>query len=573
MHLPCQKVGNFVNARQNRRIQDRVGLPDARDQAATGCNETGRVSDLDQWPGRAGLPGAEIRQVMANPPRCGDNRYMSLSTPRSLRALLLSHELAFVLLMVLLASVGGAWAYFWQQSSKESIRLAELSTTAQDLRTDLYRQIKEVSVARLMERPDAQELYQRYADAIEEKFNRLRGIAATRDEDHAIQAMSQAYRLIQQDMLRLFRNPYLLNRAVRLRLLDPAFEQAMVGRFERAFRSLQELIRAQREALNRTTEQWTRLAPVVIPLPILIAVVLLVLSRRSLVRGFVRPMQSLMEGARRISNGDLATRVEPDGVEEVRQLAEALNQMAAELEQSQAALLQAERQAALGALVPVVAHNIRNPLASIRATAQVLDEQATAGELMETREAIMETVDRLGRWVNALVSYLHPLKPRLRECTLEGMLRDVINLLQPRLDEKGISVDDRQARGETPVLADRDLMEQALYGLLSNAVDASPAGATLHLSVSTRPGGDVVLVMEDEGPGMPFTPRPSDLEPGPSSKRFGTGLGIPIAFKVCQTHGWELVFENREEGGTRVTITIPREAATRQDSAGNNEQV
>ncbi len=511
--------------------------------------------------------------MMAHPSHSGDNRHMSLFAPRSLRALLLSHELAFLLLVLMLGCMGGIWAYFWQESSKESIRLAELSTTAQNLRTDLYRQLKEVSLARLMERPDVQEIYQRYADAIEEGYNRLRSISGSREEDLAIQSMQQAYRLIQQDMLRIFRNPYLLNRAVRLRLLDPGFEQAIVGRFERAFNRLQGLIREQQGRLNETTERWTRLAPVIIPLPILLAVGLLFLSRRSLVSGFVRPMKSLIEGARRISGGQLDTRLEPAGVEEVRELAEALNHMAAELERSQAALLQAERQAALGALVPVVAHNIRNPLASIRATAQVLDEQATAEELMETREAIMETVDRLGRWVNALVSYLHPLKPRLRECTIEGMLRDVLNLLHPRLEEKSLRVDDSRAAGRTPVRADRDLMEQALYGLLSNAVDASPPGSTLRLAVDTLPDGRIVFSLEDEGPGMPFTPRPSDLEPGPSSKRFGTGLGIPIAFKVCQTHGWKLEFENRQEGGTRVKITIPKDASAQQEPPTGNEHV
>jgi signal transduction histidine kinase len=56
---------------------------------------------------------------------------------------------------------------------------------------------------------------------------------------------------------------------------------------------------------------------------------------------------------------------------------------------------------------------------------------------------------------------------------------------------------------------------------------------------------------------MPFEPQPSGLTPGPTTKRFGTGLGIPVAFKVCKAHGWKLEFGRGENGGTRVTITAP----------------
>ena len=61
----------------------------------------------------------------------------------------------------------------------------------------------------------------------------------------------------------------------------------------------------------------------------------------------------------------------------------------------------------------------------------------------------------------------------------------------------------------------------------------------------------------DSGPGLPFEPKPSNFEPGPSTKRFGTGLGIPIAFKICQKHGWNLRFNVIEERGTEVIIAAP----------------
>ena len=82
-------------------------------------------------------------------------------------------------------------------------------------------------------------------------------------------------------------------------------------------------------------------------------------------------------------------------------------------------------------------------------------------------------------------------------------------------------------------------MEQALYGLLANAVDASPQQGTIVIAFERKIEHFIIKII-DNGSGLPFEPQPSNLEPGPSSKRFGTGLGIPIAFKICQTHAWDL---------------------------------
>jgi signal transduction histidine kinase len=99
-------------------------------------------------------------------------------------------------------------------------------------------------------------------------------------------------------------------------------------------------------------------------------------------------------------------------------------------------------------------------------------------------------------------------------------------------------------------------MEQALTGLLANAVEASPHGGTVRIAVS-RAGEGLLIRIVDAGPGMPFVPEPGDLEPGPSTKRFGTGLGIPVAYKICRSHGWDLSFAASPDGGTEVTISAP----------------
>lgn len=476
---------------------------------------------------------------------------------QSLRGLLLTHELAFLVLVAVAGALGGVWAYFWQQTSAESIRLNGLAHVAQEIRADLFRQVQEVALARLRDDPAAEKVHSAYTKTIKSGFNQLRRQSVSRAEAYAIQGLQQAYSTIQVDMNAIFDDPYLLNRIVRSKLLDPRYEQALMGDFEAAFQNLRGLINQQLDAQAGKIERWTRFAPRVIPVPIIIAVILLLFSRASLMRGFVRPVQSVVAAIRRMSAGDLSARVDPGGVSEVGEIARGITDMAQELERSRDALIDSERQAALGALVPVVAHNIRNPLASIRASAQLLDHDGANWEVKESQAAIIETVDRLERWVSALVSYLHPLKPQFRPVAAASLFDATVSLLAPRFEQKSIKLSrqpwDRAARVEV----DPDLMEQALYAIVSNALDASPGDATITISV-TAADDHVVLGIEDNGGGIPFTPEPTGLEPGPTTKKMGTGLGIPIAFKVCKAHGWDITFDINQGVGTKVTMSAPR---------------
>ena len=478
---------------------------------------------------------------------------------QSLRRLLMLHDLAFLVLVLVTGALAGVWVLFWQDTSRESIRLNSLSHTAEQIRSDLYRQIKEVIVARLNEDPQALESYGGFTRRIDEQFNELRRRSMARDEDYAVQELQQAYRVLQRDMNNVVEDPYLLNRLTRIRFLDPRYEAELVGSFETAHKNFIGLVEQKLGAVESRVERWSTLTRYLLLLPVAAAVVLLMLSRRGLRRGFVQPIEGVMRGARSIGAGELQHRIEPGGVAEVAQLADTINTMAEELRANSEALVEGEKQAALGSLVPVVAHNVRNPLAAIRASAQLIDHEDSAEELAEVRGSIIDTVDRLGRWINALVSYLHPMKPHISRCTATGLLDAAAALLEPRLADRQLELQRAPWDPEVKVDVDPDLMEQALYGLLSNAVDASQDRGKVVMGVY-RDANRIIMSITDSGAGMPFKPAPNNLEPGPSTKRFGTGLGIPVAFKVCRAHGWDLSFGDARGGGTVVSISAPTEA-------------
>ena len=275
-----------------------------------------------------------------------------MSQPRSLKRLLLLHESALVLLVVVTGAMGGMWTYFWQQSSQESLRINSLLFGAQQIRGDLYRELKEITRARLMEDPNALDQYWSHLYHIDKLFYQIQRHTLDDAEQSAITTMRRSYEMMQTEMNKIFADPSKLSEGVRMSIVDPAYEEWMLGDFEMAFGEFLQLISKRRQALDDNLAYWSKLAPIVIPLPIVFAAGLLLYSHRSLKHNFVQPMHEISAGAQTISKGQLDHRIPEHGAQEVLQLARAINEMGRDLAASRDALIESERQAALGALVP-----------------------------------------------------------------------------------------------------------------------------------------------------------------------------------------------------------------------------
>jgi len=481
---------------------------------------------------------------------------MSFISPKSLKNLIFRHEIAILFLVAVMGLIGGVSAFFWQQNSAESVRINTMFYLTEQIRGELYAQIQEMIRARILEDSHALETYPEYSRSISERFNKLRRRSISRKEDLAIQELNLAYREIQGDMNNIFSNPYIADRLARIQILNPTFAQQMVGKFENRYHSFKSLLRIKHEKLDKTLETWTKFAPFIIPVPLIFAFIIVFYTRHVMRIQFIGPIANIMKGAGEIRRGRLEYQINEEGVEEVSDLANAINKMAEELSHSREALLENERQVALGSLIPVVAHNVRNPLASIRASAQLLEHAESKEDIKESKQSIIDTIDRLGRWISSLVSYLHPLEPNLTNINAAELIDAALKVLDSKINEKKIEVNKLGWEDSVLLSADPDLMEQAIYGLLANAIDATPNSTIIEISIINH-GNTLEIHIQDSGSGLPFEPKPGNLEPGPSTKRFGTGLGIPIAFKICQKHNWHLDFNTIKGKGTKVIITAP----------------
>ncbi|MDN5862497.1 MAG: ATP-binding protein [Salinisphaera sp.] len=508
---------------------------------------------------------------------------MARPSQQSLQGLLRAHLGSLVVLLVVTVALSGGWVLVWRHSSQASSRLNGLLVEAQALRGDIYRQMK--AITRLNQMPSREDYWRRLY-GIDEHFYQMRRYAVTAAENAAITRMHDAYELIGVVLNRLILTTN--NRpseAQVAELLNPAYERWVTGDFESGYNDLTQRVAQERERVQARLDLWLTFAPWVSAVPLILALWLLLRVNRRFRRGFVHPMQMLAQGAAELGRGALNRPVPEQGVSEVRQLARILNTMAQELEDSRRELVARERDAALGALVPVIAHNIRNPLAGIRANAQLLDADASAEEIVETGVDIVDASDRLERWLGALLSYLHPLRFSPVACDLDGIVGGALSALggrpqaqEVRIERQFDAADDslRHGRinrpesnqatwvadGRHPVMvrADAPLLEQALHGLLANALEASPPGAILRVALGADGDGAVVTIA-DQGSGMRIEPDPLAQGPLPSTKQRGTGLGIPFAYKVIHAHGGSMKFADADGGGTQVTINLPLEHA------------
>ncbi|NKC13949.1 MAG: HAMP domain-containing protein [Gammaproteobacteria bacterium] len=483
--------------------------------------------------------------------------------PTSLKGLLLLNEGALFVLLILCGGVGALSTYYWQQSSAQALRLATMGSHAEHIRGDLYRQIEDVVRASLTGHSLAPAEHAEHVRRIDTRFDALSVLVTDPRERLAADFLRTTYDVLQRDMAGVSEDDATVARA---RLLDRAQEQWLLAEFESALTILSLILSNRQEHLQAGLDRWKQLSAGLVIVLLAFALGLAVLSLRQLRRRILLPIEALARGAAEFSHGNLSHRILADGVRDLEQLAQAFNTMAGDLERSQQALVEAEREAVLGALVPVVAHNIRNPLASIRATAQVIDARDDPDELAETRQAILHSVDNLERWLRSLLSYLHPLAPTLEAVPFDSVVAAPVDLARPLFDQRGLRLLYRSAADVAMAAADAGLVEQAIFGLLDNAAEASPRGATVYVEVTVRTGDDGrsrwnVLTIDDEGTSMKIQPQLASsgarVRPGATTKSFGTGLGIPFAFKVIQAHGGTLEFTPRLEGGTRVTINIP----------------
>jgi two-component system sensor histidine kinase HydH len=216
--------------------------------------------------------------------------------------------------------------------------------------------------------------------------------------------------------------------------------------------------------------------------------------------------------------------------------------------------------ASLGSLAAGVAHEIRNPLSSIKGFATYFrDRYRDNPEDEKTAGIMIQEVDRLNRVISQLLDYARPMTMQRQEVSIQDIIRHALRMIEAQAREKGITLQS-DLPAEIPAAGiDADRMKQVFLNLYLNALGAMEDGGLLSVVLAELPGEHIRIEIRDTGVGI----APEDLgrifDPYFTTKPSGTGLGLAIVQKIVDAHGGEIQVESTPGQGTTVTILLPAE--------------
>jgi two-component system, NtrC family, sensor histidine kinase HydH len=320
-----------------------------------------------------------------------------------------------------------------------------------------------------------------------------------------------------------------------------------------------------------------------------------------------RPLRTLVRAALALGRGQLTQRITLRRRDEIGQLASAFNRMAEELQvarerthteaegrlDAERQLQQAQKLAALGRLASEVAHEIGTPLSIISGRTEVIQKKLPPDHPL-TRHAttVLRQVERISRIIRQLLDYARPRRPALDPLAVEPVFNRVVELLEPLAGRRQVRLVAQVPGALPPVLADADQLQQVLLNLVTNALDATPAGGQVRLTAGDDESGPipptaegrprisrgralkpcVTLQVDDTGCGIPPERLEKIFEPFFSTKERagGTGLGMPIVEDIVRAHGAAIEIESVEGRGTTIWLRWPA-ATAGTETAGDRD--
>jgi len=241
---------------------------------------------------------------------------------------------------------------------------------------------------------------------------------------------------------------------------------------------------------------------------------------------------------------------------ELRHTAEQLRTANTHLEESFSQLKRADRLSAVGQLAASLAHEIRNPLGSIEGAVDIVERSASEERRREFLGIIRKEARRLNGLLSNLLDFSRPRTPQIRQVRIDSIVRSVVDLTSHTAQHQGIRLECEIEPKVGLVECDSEQMTQALLNVTLNALQATPSGGTVSLSVHQQ--DDVVLIrVRDEGGGIDAADTERIFDPFYSTKEGGTGLGLPISYQIITQHKGRITVERNAETGMTFTLALP----------------
>ena len=317
-------------------------------------------------------------------------------------------------------------------------------------------------------------------------------------------------------------------------------------------------------------------------------------------QGIEHPIKQLITGVEAIREGDLSYKIKVDSKDEIGELAKEFNHMTLELKDSQERLILSEKMAALGTMSAGMAHEIKNPLVSLRTFTQLLPQKWEDPEFRQKFSSIVpREIERINKIAEGLLRFGKPIKVEFTKTDVNKVLEDAVALMQGEGRQKSIKFFTKYT--DLPLItADPSQLSQAFINIILNAIQAVPANGTLTIKTDVgkivklgkkglksdvKKVGDVremawgqsageepaptaefipaiFVEISDSGEGIPEENMRSLFDPFFTTKVSGTGMGLPITLRIIEEHQGMIKVRSQPGKGTTFIITLPQQLAS-----------
>ncbi len=287
-------------------------------------------------------------------------------------------------------------------------------------------------------------------------------------------------------------------------------------------------------------------------------------------RRITKPLDKLVDGTVKISKGDFSQAIDIDTQDEIGELAQSFNEMSQQLqltrkrmEAANRRLIQAEKLASIGRISASIAHEIRNPLTSVKLNIQKVMESEDLDDIdKEHLDISQEGIGHIENFIKELLNFTRVSELQLNFFSVEQIVDESIKMIRNTLKLKDVELAKEVQERLPQVLVDGDKIRQVLLNILHNACEAVDKGGKITIALSLlkgRRGQKVRIRISDNGPGIPKKNKENIFEPFYTTKSTGIGLGLANARKIIVQHKGSIHDVENEGSGACFDILIPCE--------------
>lgn len=280
-------------------------------------------------------------------------------------------------------------------------------------------------------------------------------------------------------------------------------------------------------------------------------------------RKILKPILTLNKGVQRLGSGEVGLEIPVVGKGEIKELALSFNRMSRELKEliddmnvAQENLVRTEKLYAIGEFSAGVAHEIRNPLTSIKMLIQAMEDkqQAMSGKNLGI---IYGEIDRIDRIITEFLAFTRPGKTEKKDVNINNILEEVITLTRPKIEQSGIDLNENLSSDLPVIKGNNDALKQVFINIVLNAIQAmDEEGGKLSIDTMAQ-NGNLSAIIKDTGTGIPEKNLKNIFDPFFTTKKEGTGMGLALTYAIINDHSGKINIKSTPKIGTTITVELP----------------